>query len=55
MHPTATRISRTPQASTTHADLVRTRMVLSLSFQRKSALNALARRRAREASRKERN
>jgi hypothetical protein len=32
--PTATRMSRMPQASTTHADLVRTRMVPSLSFQR---------------------
>jgi hypothetical protein len=30
--PTATRRSRMPQASTTHADLVRTRMVPSLSF-----------------------
>jgi hypothetical protein len=51
--PAATRRSRMPQASTTHADLVRTRMVPSLSFLRNSALNALARRRAREASGKE--
>jgi hypothetical protein len=32
--PTATRMSRMPQASTTHADLVRTRIVPSLSFHR---------------------
>ena len=31
--PTAVTMSRMPQASTTHADLVRTRMVPSLSFQ----------------------
>ena len=53
LKPAAARMSRMPQASTTHADLVRTRMVPSLSFLRNSALNALARRRAREASGKE--
>ena len=51
--PAAARRSRVPQASTAHADLVRTRMVVSLSFQGNEALNAQARRRAREASRKE--
>jgi hypothetical protein len=30
--PAAVMMSRMPQASTTHADQVRTRMVLSLSF-----------------------
>jgi hypothetical protein len=35
--PTASTMSRMPQASTTHADLVRTRMVPSLSFQEISA------------------
>jgi hypothetical protein len=35
--PAAARMSRMPQASTTHADLVRTRMVPSLSFLRISA------------------
>jgi hypothetical protein len=33
MGPAASKMSRMPQASTTHADLVRTRMVPSLSFQ----------------------
>jgi hypothetical protein len=33
VEPTAVNRSRMPQASTTHADLVRTRMVPSLSFQ----------------------
>ena len=31
--PTAVKMSRMPQASATHADQVRTRMVPSLSFQ----------------------
>jgi uncharacterized membrane protein YedE/YeeE len=33
VEPTAVTMSRMPQASTTHADQVRTRMVPSLSFQ----------------------
>ena len=45
MGPAAVMMSRMPQASATHADQVRTRMVPSLSFRGDKRYNALVRRR----------